>query len=275
MNRRVKMRLKTVILYIVLTALAAFVLFPFIWMVITALKPRGQEFAGLWFRTGPTLDNFRFIWQNAKFYRYFANSLIVATGAGVVATLISTMAGYAFARKRFWGRDALFMFLLSTMMIPGMMFLIPQFIIVHRLGWINTYWGLFMPHVASVFGVFLVRQFVQSLPQDLFDAATIDGASEWGLFARIVVPLTLPVVATLFLLTFQFQWNNFIWQIIVVNRPDMYTLPVALQALRGQYTADWGRLMAASTFSVVPIALLFVFTQRYFISGMMAGSIKG
>lgn len=275
MNRRQKMRIKAAVLYVVLTALAVFVLFPFIWMVITALKPRGQEFTGLWFRTSPTLDNFRFIWQNAKFYRYFANSLIVATGAGAVATLISTMAGYAFARKRFWGRDALFMFLLSTMMIPGMMFLIPQFIIVHRLGWINTYWGLFMPHVASVFGVFLVRQFVQSLPQDLFDAANIDGAGEWGLFARIVVPLTLPVVATLFLLTFQFQWNNFIWQLIVVNRPDMYTLPVALQSLRGQYTADWGRLMAASTFSVVPIALLFVFTQRYFISGMMAGSIKG
>ncbi|GAB4315192.1 MAG: hypothetical protein Kow0059_07160 [Candidatus Sumerlaeia bacterium] len=224
-----------------------------------------------------TLGNFRKILRDKDypFGRYFMNSLTVATLAGALTALICTMAGYAFARKRFYGRTALFGALLATMMIPGMIFMVPQFAITLKLGWINTLQGMIVPHLANVFGLFLLKQYIETLPDDLFHAATIDGAGELQVFSTIVVPLAKPIIVTLFLLTFVGQWGNFLWQLIV-NTPDspMITLPIGLQLFRGQYAQDWEPIMAGACFSILPIAALFFAAQRYFIEGLTAGAMK-
>ncbi len=224
-----------------------------------------------------TFDNFTGIVRNDKFpfIRYFFNSLIVASLAGFLTVLLCTMAGYAFAKKNFIGREGLFALLLSAMLIPGMIFMVPQFAIVLRLGWINTYWGMVVPHLANVFGLFLLRQYIRTIPDSLFQAARIDGAGEIQVFTRIVLPLSFPIMVTLFLLTFVGQWSNFLWQLIT-NTPDStcITLPVGLQLFKGQYAQDWEPIMAGACFSIIPIALLFVFAQRYFIEGMTIGAVK-
>lgn len=224
-----------------------------------------------------TFANFRKILQDKDypFGRYFFNSLLVATVSGLLTALICTMAGYAFAKKRFFGRDWLFAALLATMMIPGMIFMVPQFAITLQLGWINTLQGMVVPHLANIFGLFLLKQYIETLPDDLFHAATIDGASELQVFQNIVIPLAKPIIVTLFLLTFVGQWGNFLWQLIV-NTPDspMITLPIGLQLFRGQYAQDWEPIMAGACFSILPIAVLFFFAQRYFIEGLTAGAVK-
>lgn len=224
-----------------------------------------------------TLKNFENIITNPDFpfLRYFLNSLVVATGAGILTVLICAMAGYAFAKKQFWGRDQIFGILFSAMLIPGMIFMVPQFAIVLRLGWINTIQGMIVPHLANVFGLFLLRQYIRTIPDSLFQAAEIDGAGEAQVFLRIVVPLSLPIMVTLFLLTFVGQWSNFLWQLIT-NTPDsrFITLPVGLQLFKGQYAQDWEPIMAGACFSIIPIALLFLMAQRYFIEGMAVGAVK-
>lgn len=225
-----------------------------------------------------TLENFRKILTDPDypFGRFFLNSLVVATGCGLLTVLLCLLAGYAFAVKRFWGREALFWGLLATMLIPGLVFVLPQFAIVSALGWRNTYQGMIVPHVANVFGLFLLRQSIRSLPGDLFAAARVDGAGELQVLRQIVVPLSVPILVTLFLLTFMMQWSNFLWQLIV-NSPDspLRTLPVGLALFRGQHDFDWELMMAGACFSVVPIAVLFIAAQRFFIQGLTAGAVKG
>lgn len=224
-----------------------------------------------------TLENFKKIIYNEDFpfLIYFLNSLVVASLAGVITVLLCTMAGYAFAKKDFIGREKLFAGLLSAMLIPGMIYMVPQFAIVLKLGWINSYQGMVIPHVANVFGLFLLRQHIKTIPDSLFQAARIDGAGEFHVFTTIVLPLSLPIMVTLFLLTFVGQWSNFLWQLII-NTPDspFITLPVGLQLFKGQYAQDWEPIMAGACFSIIPIAILFLFAQRYFIEGMTIGAVK-
>jgi multiple sugar transport system permease protein len=236
-----------------------------------------RPFAAAW-NAMYTLGNFRLILTdpNYPFGRFFLNSLVVASGCGAVTVILCLLAGYAFAVKRFPGREAIFWGLLATMLIPGLVFVLPQFAVVNALRWRNTYQGMILPHVANVFGVFLIRQYIQTMPGDLFAAARIDGAGEFQVLRRVVVPLSLPIIVTLFLLTFMMQWSNFLWQ-LVVNSPDspLRTLPVGLALFRGQHNVDWELMMAGACFSVVPIAILFLFAQRFFIQGLTAGAVKG
>lgn len=213
-------------------------------------------------------DDFPFGW-------FFLNSLIVAAGTAFITVVICTMAGYAFAKKQFFLKDQLFFILMSTMMIPGMIFMVPQFAIVNKLGWINSYQGMMVPHLANIFGLFLLRQYIYTIPNSLFEAATIDGASEWQIFKIIIIPLSFPIMVTLFLMTFVSQWGNFLWQLIV-NTPDSpyRTLPVGLALFKGQYGQDWEMMMAGACFSIVPIAILFLMAQRFFIEGMTSGAVK-
>lgn len=224
-----------------------------------------------------TWQNFARVLANDDFpfARFFINSLLVAAGTAFLTVLICTMAGYAFAKKDFWGKEKLFMALLSTMMIPGMIFMVPQFAVVNKLGWINSYQGMIIPHLANIFGLFLLRQYIETIPDSLFEAAIIDGAGEWQIFKIIIVPLSLPIMVTLFLMTFVAQWGNFLWQLIV-NTPDspFRTLPVGLALFRGQYGQDWEMLMAGACFSIIPIAILFLMAQRFFIQGMTSGAVK-
>jgi multiple sugar transport system permease protein len=224
-----------------------------------------------------TYRNFVEILFNKEFpfLQFFFNSLTVATLAGLLTVLFCTMAGYAFAKKEFYGKKPLFYLLLATMMVPGLIFMVPQFALVTKLGWMNSYLGMVVPHLANIFGLYLLRQYIETIPHSLFEAATIDGASEWQIFSRIVVPLSFPIMITLFLLVFVGQWSNFLWQYIT-NTPDspLRTLPVGLALFKGQYNIRWEQMMAGACFSVLPITLLFIIAQRFFIEGLTSGGVK-
>lgn len=281
MSPRAAARLRQGVLLAILTAAAVFVLFPFFWMTWTALKVEGNWMT---FQVLPeegkplyTLENVLKVGadKDFPFYLYMRNSLLVAVTASILTVAICSLAAYAFAKKEFAGKNLLFWTFMGAMMIPGMMYMVPQFAIVTELGWINTIWGLVVPHLANVFGLLVLKQYMETIPNSLLEAARIDGATEWQIFRRIILPLSWPAMATLFLLTFVGQWNNFIWQLIVTTPDsDLLTLPVGLATFRGQYAVQTERLMAASSFSILPIAVLFLFTQRYLIEGLTAGAVK-
>ena len=251
---------------------------------IAALSEVGKRYRIYWSRSFAdalhaiyTLENFSKVLHNKDFPfgKFFLNSLIVAFFSALFTVLLCTMGGYAFSKKDFFGRKILFIFLLSTMMIPGMIFMLPQFIIVGKLGWMNSYMGMIVPHLANVFGLFLLKQYIDTIPGSLFEAAKLDGAGEIQVFKIILVPLCKPIMATLFLLTFVGQWSNFLWQLIV-NTPDSVyrTLPVGLALFKGQYATNWELMMAGACFSIIPIAIVFLATQRFFIAGMTSGAVK-
>jgi len=271
--RRVKL-LKTLGLYAVLVFAALVVLFPFVWMLLTALKQPGHEFDPEIIPRSPTLQNFRRVFAEFGFLRYFGNSTIVAVAAGVLATLIATLAAYAFSFKSFVLKNKIFAVLVASMMVPGLMYVVPQFAIVQKLGWMNTYRAMIVPHLANVFGLFLLKQYMDTVPRSLVDAAKIDGANDFQIYGRIIVPLALPVIATLFLLTFQFHWSNFLWQLIVTNKESLYTVPVGLAMFKQAHEELYTLKMAASAVSIVPISVIFVLAQRYFIEGMTRGAVK-
>lgn len=274
------------LIYFLLTFGAVVVLFPMAWMLLTAMKHPGLALKFI-FAPQPgtpydtwgsiyTLDNLWKVFKEFDFAKYFLNSLLVASTAAFFATFFAALASYAFAKKDFFMRDQLFYLLAATTLIPGMMYLVPQFVIVIKLGWFDSYKGLIIPHLASVFGVFMMRQYMQTIPSSLIEAAQIDGASEWQIFRIVVLPLALPIVTTLFLLTFLFHWSNFIWQ-LVITKPGstLLTIPVGLAYFSGPHGSDWEVMMAAALFSVVPIAILFLLAQRTFIEGMTSGAVKG
>jgi len=265
------------ILYLLMSIGGLFVLFPFFWMVLVALKPDSEVFALNLKLIHPLWKNFLDILHDPSypFGRFFINSLLVATVGAGLTTLICAFGGYAFAKKNFYGKEALFWALMATMMIPGMMFLVPQFALVTRFHWINTYQGMIVPHLANVFGLFLMRQYMETIPDSLLEAARIDGASELQIFWRIIMPLSITIVTMLFLLSFLFHWSNFLWQ-LVVNTPesDKLTLPIGLALFKGQYTAEYAKMMAAACFSIIPIAVIFLFAQKFFIEGLTAGAVK-
>ncbi|MCC6547215.1 carbohydrate ABC transporter permease [Candidatus Sumerlaeota bacterium] len=239
---------------------------------LTSRRSIGEAFAATY-----TFDNFKAIILNKdfNFARYFANSLIVATGAGLLTVLICTLAGYAFAAMKFHFREQIFYILLTSMLVPGMIFMVPQFSITIELGLMSTYAGMIVPHLANVFGLFLLRQYVSQIPRDLFAAAEVDGANDAQVFTMVVVPICLPIMVTLFLLVFVGQWSNFLWQLIV-NTGDstVITLPVALQQFKGQNSNEWEKIMAGACFSILPIAVLFLCTQKYLMKGLVAGAVK-
>jgi ABC-type glycerol-3-phosphate transport system permease component len=207
--------------------------------------------------------------------RAFVNSTLVSVGTALVTLFVCLLAGYVFAKKDFTGKKLIYSALWASMLIPGMMFLVPQYAIVTWLDGINTYWAMIVPHCANIFGLYLVKQYIEQIPHSLFEAATMDGASELQIFRILIIPLTLPILTTLFLLTFLGQWSNFLWQLIT-NTPDSMrmTLPVTLAYFKGQYASDWTALMAGATFMLIPIVFLFLIAQRTLIRGMTEGAVK-
>jgi multiple sugar transport system permease protein len=200
---------------------------------------------------------------------------MVATLATAIAVVLNTMAGYAFAKLRFVGRERVFQLLLGALVIPGQVTMIPLFAIVKSLGLVSTYGGVIIPTMASVFGIFLVRQYALSLPDELLEAARIDGASEWRIFRSVVVPLLKPILITLGILTFLATWNDFMWPLIVLTEQKLHTLPVALAGLSREHVQDNELMMAGAVITIVPVLVLFLALQRYYIAGILAGSVKG
>lgn len=264
-------------LYVILSVLLLIVIMPFIWMILGSLKGQGELL-----RVPPTflpeaasLDNFRRLFDRLSFGRYFFNSTLVAVVVTVANLIFCSMLGYALAHLKFPGKRVIFGAVLGTLMIPGLVTFIPQFVLVVNLGLGNTLTALFLPFLVGPFGVFLMRQFFQGIPRDILEAGRIDGAGELGIFFRLFLPLAGPALATLGILTFLASWNNFLWPLVVAATEQTYTLPVALALVStGQNQSDYGLLLAGACVVVLPILVVFLFLQRYFIEGVATTGIK-
>ena len=260
-----------------LAGLACVSLFPLVWMVSVSLMPAGASstLPTPVFPRSVTLDNYRQLFGSVGMGRYFLNSLGLALLATLLSVTLNVMAGYAFAKLRFKGRDAIFKTLLGALVIPGQVAMLPLFLMLKPLGLVNSYGGALVPMLASVFGIFLVRQFARGIPDDLLEAARIDGAGEWRIFLTIVVPLMTPVLATLAIFSFLGSWNDFMWPLIVLTDDSLHTLPVALAGLSREHVQDNELMMAGSVVTVLPVLLVFLVLQRHYMAGLMAGGVKG
>lgn len=276
---RLAKQLRALALTLLALAGGAMMVTPFVWAISTSLKPRGAltSLPPQIIPEEPTLSAYQQVVQRFPFRRVFANSVFVATATTLGQLVICAMAGYAFARFRFRGRDALFVLYLATLMVPFAVVITPLFIIVTRLGWANTYLGLIIPGMFSAFGTFFMRQFFQSIPRELEEAATIDGAGTLSTFFRIVLPLTGPALATLAVLSFMGSWNSFLWPLLIVNDRNLMTLPIALSTLQGLYPGQtqWNVVMAGTVLATIPTILVFLLVQRWVIEGVAGSGVKG
>ncbi|MFI5375651.1 MAG: carbohydrate ABC transporter permease [Candidatus Rokuibacteriota bacterium] len=267
-----------------LLALAVLWLSPIAWVVVTSLKP-SENIIRLppewipWPATGAHYYEVLFgSSRTARIGRAFVNSLVVATGSVLVVLATSAMAAYPLARMRFPGRDLVFVMLVGSLMIPNAVLLVPQYVLTQRLGWLSTYQGLIVPEAAMLFafGVFLLRQFFLTMPRELEDAALIDGAGPWQVFSRIILPLSQPVLAALAIFAFRSAWNDFLWPLIAVNKPEMFPLPVALALLRSAYSSEsYGPIMAGAALSALPLLVVFIVANRRIVEGVRLSGLKG
>ena len=265
------------IAYAALIALAFLTLIPIIWMVLTSFKSAPEVAASppTWFPQTWHPENYQAAWNAAPFGRYLLNTAFIAGSVMVLETITSALAAYAFARLRFPGRDIIFLAYLGTLMIPRQVTLIPQFILMRELGWIDTYQGLIIPQAFSAFGTFLLRQYFIGIPRELEDAARIDGASRWEIFRRIIIPLSGPALATLAVFILLFQWNNLLWPLVMSNSESTRPIAVGLRAFQGQYATDWNLLMAAAGLATLPVVAVYIVAQRWFVRGITLSGFGG
>jgi multiple sugar transport system permease protein len=264
-------------LYIVLGLGLAAMIMPFVWMILGAFKTDAEirQYPTDFWPKEPTLDNFVTLFARLDFATFFFNSVVVAVFVTLGNIVFCSMVGYALAKLEFRGKKLLFALVLSTLMVPGVVTFVPLFVLTANLGLVNSYPGLILPFLITPLGVFLMRQFMLGLPDELIEAARIDGASEWRIFLRVIMPLCGPAIATLTILTFLASWNNFLWPLVVATTEDMYTLPVALALYSvGQNAARYGLMMAGAVVVVVPVLIVFVALQRYFVQGISLTGIK-
>lgn len=271
-------RVVLAVAYVIATGWAVVSLFPLYWMITTALKPPTSVMSlpPDWIPTHVSLDNFREAFANSPVLRWTINSLIMAVLVTVFQLLFATMAGYGFAKKSFPGREVIFWVYISSMMIPSFALLIPLFTLMARMGLVDSYLGLIAPGLSAPFGVFLMRQFIQTLPTELIDAGKIDGCSELRVFWDIILPLSKPGLAVLGIFVFMGQWSAFLWPLVITNSSDMRTLMVGFALLANrELRVNYGALMAAATYMAIPMFLVFFAFQRYFLRGITIGGLKG
>ncbi|MGI8748161.1 MAG: carbohydrate ABC transporter permease [Deinococcus sp.] len=277
--RRIAVRWGPWVTFALLLAGAMLMLIPFVWMISTSLKPSTDVLTlpPRLIPKAPTLSAYQDVAGSFPIWRVLFNSLFVAALTTLGQLVISSMAGYAFARFRFWGREALFLTFLTTLMVPFAVTMTPLFIIVKTLGWTNSYFGLIVPAMFSAFGVFLMRQFFLALPAELEEAATLDGSSTLNTFWRVMLPLSGPALATLAIFSFMASWNNFLWPLLIVSDQKLMTLPLALATLQGIYPGQtqWNLIMAGTVITVAPMILLFLLAQRWVVEGVTSSGIKG
>lgn len=250
---------------------------PFFYMVSASFKP-GSELYSIPVRVLPDdlyLGNYELLFGETSFLRWFANSVFVALARTVIAITLSLMAGYAFAKFEFRFKRPLFFLVIATLTLPLYVILVPLFSMMATLGWMDTYWALILPFTAQAIGIFLARQQLLAIPNELLEAARIDGESEWGIFTRIVVPLAQPVIAVMGILFFTASWNDYLWPLIVLTSDEKFTVSLGLPSLIGPYDQEYGAVMAGSFLGTLPIVIIFLIFQRRFIEGIMAGALKG
>ena len=267
-----------------LVCLAVLWLLPAVWVVVTSLKPTANivRVPPEWIPWPATADHYHEVLfsssRTARIGRAFLNSAVVSLGTVALVLATSALSAYPLARMRFPGRDVVFVLIVGSLMIPNAVVLVPQYVLTQRLGWLSTYQGLIVPEAAMTFafGVFLLRQFFLGIPSELEDAARIDGAGPWRVFTRIVLPLSQPVLAALAIFAFRSAWNDFLWPLIAVNKPDMFPLPVALALLRGAYASEsYGPIMAGAALSALPLLIVFIVANRRIVEGVRLSGMKG
>ena len=270
-------RLAKAIINGLLIGLALLSLAPLLWMLSVSLMQPGtaSHFPPPLWPTSPTLDNYRELFVRGSMGRYLLNSLVIATATTLLSLLLNTLAGYAFAKLQFAGRDHVFRGLLAAVVIPAQVAMMPLFLLLKHLHLVNTYAGAVVPGMAGVFGIFLVRQYARSIPDELLEAARIDGAGEFRIFFQIVLPALKPILVTLAIFSFLGAWNDFMWPLIVLGDDQLHTLPVALASLSREHVQDNELMMAGSVVTVLPVLVLFLALQRYYLQGLMVGSVKG
>jgi multiple sugar transport system permease protein len=262
--------------HLILLPLALLMLAPMIWMLLTSVQTLAetQHFPPV-LPSGVRWQNYKEVLDLSPFPRWFMNTLIVTLVVVISNLVLCSLAGYAFARIRFFGRDVAFVLVLATMMIPFQVIMIPTFLIVRKLGLIDSLGALIVPNLAGAFGIFLLRQFFKTLPVELEEAARIDGASRLGVLFKIVLPLSGPVLATLAVVTFLWTWNDFLWPLVTLYNPDNFTIQVGLTTFQGAHKTNTNLLMAANVMSIAPVLALFFLLQRYFIRGIATTGLKG
>lgn len=277
-RRRVRTLVGRLAIYALLIFIALLIVLPLLWMLSTSFKPKAQWFTRdiHWIPITFTWENYQALLNNPNtpIVRWFVNSLLVATISTVATLTVTSLAAYAYARMEFPGRKALYTLLLATLFMPGIMFLIPNFLTIYRLGLLNTYAGVIIPGLAGVFGVFFLRQFFESIPKELEESAEIDGASKFQIFYKIVLPLSKPALATLGILTFLASWNDFLWPLLILRDRALQTLPPGLRTLQGAYTSEYGLMMAGAVIVAVPVLVIYVFLQRFIVQSVASTGLK-
>ena len=272
-----KRRLSTAGYYIIGILIAVISLIPFAWMISTSLKARGalMSIPIEWIPKEPTLAAYEKVLTKFPFLKTVANSLFISVSYTIITLISASMPAFAFAKVRFPRADLLLKVFLATMMIPTQVTIIPLFVVMNKLGLINTYGSVLLPSIFRPFAVFLLVQQMRTIPNDYLDAASIDGASTFTVYRKVALPLCAPTLATLSITTFMESWNDYLWPLLMLTDKSKMTLPIALSTLNGAYATEYNVLMAGSLISMVPIILIYIFAQKYFENGMMAGGIKG
>lgn len=269
--------MRKLVTFVILFAVALSMLLPFVWMVMTSFMDELEIFS---FPPQFIPDRWRYqnyveIFSVLPFARFFLNSFLMSAGIAFAQLVFCSLAAYAFARLEFPGRDKIFIFYLSFLMVPLIVLVIPRFLLVSALGWVDTFAGLIIPEMVSVWGIFLLRQFFQTLPRDLEDAARIDGASDWQIYRTIVLPLSVPALATLGIFAFVGSWQSFLWPLLATRSLEMRPVEVGIANFHSLYIQKWPQQMAAATVAVVPLLIVFFFAQRYFVRGIALTGMKG
>lgn len=271
-----KVRIHKAIIYLVLLVGVIVTIAPFVWMISASLMPAGQanQFPPKFLPEKVTFKHYQTLFNRLNVARYFFNSIVISLSITGISLIFNSMAGFAFAKYRFAGKRNLFKLLLSAMVIPAQVTMLPLFLMLNRMGVINTYWGVIIPGMASIYGIFLIRQYIISIPDSLIEAARIDGAHDFYIYWRIILPVAKPILVTMALFTFMGAWNDFLWPLIVLTRDSMYTLPVVLANLMGEHVQDTEMMMAGSVITIMPIIVVFLAMQKYYLRGIMMGSVK-
>ncbi|MBO1751310.1 carbohydrate ABC transporter permease [Actinotalea sp. BY-33] len=263
--------------YLVMLVAAAAILLPFVWMVISSLKTNNQVFTVpvQWIPDPVVWQNYLDIWSRSQMTTWLKNTLILSVAVTSLQVITGSFAAYGFSKVRFKGRDALFLLYIGTIAVPWQSYMIPQFIMLSELGLSNTLWAIIALQTFSAFGVFLMKQFFETVPEELSEAARIDGLSEYGIWRRIMMPLSVPAIASLTLLTFVNTWNDYLGPLIYLRSPELWTIQIGLKTFISQYNAEHALIMTGSVLSVLPIAIVFLLGQRYFVQGIATTGLKG
>ena len=269
-------KVKNILWYVILLSFSLIFVLPIIWIFISSLKTSNEIFS--WPPTilpnEVTFSNYITAFSKGNFVTYFKNSIFVAVAATALTLLINSMAGYALAKFDFKGNKVIFFLFIATLMIPLQVIMVPIFIVLRNLGLYNSLWGIIIPPAATPTGVFLVRQYMTTIPDEVLESARIDGASEWRIFSMIILPLSKPVLTALTIFSFMWRWNDFLWPFVVLSTESKYTIQVAIANFVGQFSVDWNSLLAMNIVAMIPVLLVFLFFQRYFVKGIAMSGMK-